>query len=123
MSHILVIDNDASANVALTSLLSHAGYDVTGIDTALQGLRLLEYKAFDAVITEIVMPDMDGLEMIMALRAAKRSIPVVAMTGVGKRLGADVCLKTALALGADRIALKPVGAAAIAAILGGLLRR
>lgn len=69
--------------------------------------RLLRQQRFDLVITDIIMPDGDGLELILELKRAQPSVPILAISGCGRHLQATDCLKMARNLGARALLLKP----------------
>lgn len=78
---ILVIDDDRSARMLLERVLTRAGHQVTLVDTALQGLELLEKGGVDLLITDKNLPDVDGLELLRRAREANPGLQVILMTG------------------------------------------
>ena len=68
-AHILVIDDDKAMRDACFQILSRQGYRVELAASAHQGLTLLERSSFDAILLDLVMPDMDGLEALKKIRA------------------------------------------------------
>ena len=106
MSKILVIDDDEILNGMLVQLLSQAGYEAEGALDGKLGIRLLEAKPFDLIVTDIVMPEKEGLETILDIRKLRKNIPIIAISG-GGRLGPDHYLGVALAFGADYAFQKP----------------
>jgi DNA-binding response OmpR family regulator len=103
---ILVIDDDKAVRRTLSIALSSAGYQVIEAKDGKEAMRLWRDQGADLVITDIHMPDKNGLEVIMELRAFSRSIPIIAMTDGGrtKQLGH---LGDARLLGAVRTVPKP----------------
>jgi len=83
---LLVDDSEDTASV-IKLLLELEGAEVEVASTARQGLELLTQQRFDAVITDISMPDMDGYEFIRSVRAVPelRQVPVIAASGVGQQ--------------------------------------
>ncbi len=106
MSKILVIDDDELVLDMLLRWLSKAGYDVAGACDGEQGLRLLESEFFDLIVTDIVMPEKEGLETIPAIRRKNKALPIIAISGGGS-YGQKLYLNMALKLGADYIFQKP----------------
>ena len=107
MERLLVIDDNRRENGRITRWLSNAGYEVDCAVNGVYGLRLLEERRFNMVITEVVMPDKDGLETISAIRKNGETLPIIAISGGGK-IGAAYYLEMARLFGADRTLLKPV---------------
>ncbi len=106
MARILVIDDDEIMNEMLVQLLSRAGYEVEGAQDGSLGLKLLEMKQFDLIITDIVMPQMEGIETILAIRSKNKKLPIIAISGGGK-IRPDQYLHLAQQMGADYTFQKP----------------
>jgi two-component system response regulator HydG len=82
-AHILVIDDDKAMRDACFQILSRQGYRVELAASARQGLTLLERLSFDAILLDLVMPDMDGLEALKKIRALDPDLEVIIITGYG----------------------------------------
>ena len=82
-AHILVIDDDKAMRDACFQILSRQGYRVELAASAKQGLTLLERLSFDAILLDLVMPDMDGLEALKKIRALDPDVEVIIITGYG----------------------------------------
>lgn len=106
MKRILVIDDDEIVNDMIVQLLSEATYEAEGVCDGVQGLKLLKTKPFDLIITDIVMPEKEGIETIMEIRKINKMIPIIAISGGGK-IRADEYLNMAKRLGADFVFTKP----------------
>lgn len=106
MPHVLVIDDDEQLRGMLRAMLDRAGYEVSVAGDGRQGLKTLETKRVDVVITDIVMPDMEGLEVIMALRRKYSDMKIIAISG-GGRNDPHGYLNVATALGANSTLTKP----------------
>jgi DNA-binding NtrC family response regulator len=78
---ILVVDDERSILVLLKEALSQWGYQVTTVASATEALGILKSELFDALITDIRMPDMSGLELLREVKKQDESIEVVMMTG------------------------------------------
>lgn len=113
-ARVLLIDDDPNVLEALAITLEHGGYSIATASSGNMGLRLAEEEAFDLVITDIIMPDKEGLEVMMQLRHQKPGLKVIAMSG-GGRLSPEPYLNMATALGARKVLAKPFSASELVA--------
>lgn len=122
MAKILIIDDDEPIRDSLEAMAMAAGHDVL---TAADGRKgMAAYAAFqpDLVVTDIIMPEQDGLETITQLRRLSRSMPIIAISG-GERYGSFDSLAAARKLGADRTLTKPFSGAMLMSEIAELLPR
>ena len=103
---LLVIDDDPAFLDACCMLLQQEGFRVLRAGTGRQGLQVVAESDVSVVLTDILMPEVDGVEVIMDLRSRYPSIKVVAMSG-GGQLALDECLEIPKALGVSGILRKP----------------
>src|SRR6184192_3917569 len=80
-ARILVVDDEAAILRLLKEALTQWGYQVTGASSGAEALQALRGDMFDAVITDIRMPDMNGLELLKEIKRHDESVEVVVMTG------------------------------------------
>ncbi len=80
MVKILLCEDDVSLNNSLVKYFYDAGYEVTGCLNAAAALRALDERAYDLIITDVMMPGMDGFEFSEAVRAADKSTPIIFIT-------------------------------------------
>jgi CheY-like chemotaxis protein len=105
MARILIIDDDDEVRRLFASLLRRQGFQTTEARDGREGLATHAVARADVVITDIVMPGMEGLETILSLLRATPGLPIIAISGV---TNAALYLATAHGLGA-RVALsKPI---------------
>ena len=120
MSSILVIEDEPSLRQVFVRMLTGDGHTVIEACDGQEGLRILKSAEPDIVLTDIIMPNADGIEIIAANRRLPHPAKLIAMSGAGG-LGPDY-LKTAIELGADYALKKPFRhaelQAAVAACLG-----
>ena len=107
MAKILVIDDDASIRTLFQRFLSIKGHRVDCACDGREGLRMIHSDPPDLVITDIMMPEADGLEVVMAIQNGGSRIPVIAISGGGHTLPVDF-LPVARNFGAQRVLYKPV---------------
>lgn len=103
---ILVIDDEASVRTILKLILERAGHEVYPASTARQAMELVGNNTFDLVITDIIMPDEDGISTILKLRDRHPELPVVAISG-GTSLASTDFLEAAKRIGACGTVKKP----------------
>src|SRR5687768_15157073 len=103
---ILVIEDDFAVRELILQTLSRAGYEVIAAGDGVEGLNLFREKNPSLVITDIVMPQKEGLQTIIELRQEAPDVKVIAMSGGGRYCNADY-LKLARKFGARRTVSKP----------------
>lgn len=106
MATILVVDDDEAFRSVLRRTLVRAGYDVLEAADGAAALKTLSGARVELVITDIIMPNMEGIETIRALRRTYPHLGIVAMSG-GGRMKPEGYLEGATAFGAARILRKP----------------
>ena len=119
MQRILVIDDDATVTGVLRRGLSLEGYTVDTAETGTRGLALMRDRAPDLMILDVMMPGMDGLEVLQRVRAADADLPVLMLTA--RDAPDDQVL--GLERGADDYVVKPFTFRILAARVKALLRR
>jgi len=109
--HILIIDDDPHILAQLSRILSDAGYRVDCAEDGQKGLMILTDTTPDLVITDMMMPNIDGFEFIVALRKLKPEVKVIAISGGGAGIGPSVLLESAKLIKAEKSLMKPVSKA------------
>jgi len=104
---ILVIDDDDQFRGMLREMLERAGYEVADAPNGKEGIRLYRENPADLVVTDIIMPEKEGIETIMDLRREFPEVKIIAMSG-GGRIDPEEYLHMAEKLGAKRTFAKPV---------------
>jgi YesN/AraC family two-component response regulator len=110
MKRILIIDDDYLVRDMLERLMRKASYDVETAEDGNRALRLHRDNPVDLVITDIIMPEKEGLETITEFRKSPSGVKIIAISG-GGRIGPSSYLRMAKLLGADRTFAKPVDTA------------
>ena len=80
-TRILVVDDEIMIQTLLDEVLSEEGYDVTTASNGKEAIELLERHSFDLVITDIVMPVLNGIEVLLAAKRIDIHYPVIVITG------------------------------------------
>ena len=93
MSRVLVIDDDASLRFTLEAVLSDAGLVVETCDGGASGLAAFEARGADVVLTDLAMPDVDGMQVLERMRASDPSVPVLMLTAHGSERVAVAAMK------------------------------
>lgn len=101
---ILLVEDDADNREAISALLALGGFAVTEADSGSAGVRAFSCDRFDAVLTDLGLPDMDGWQLAWAIRAAAPAMPIAVITGFGLSLGADEMRRR----GVDLVLKKPL---------------
>jgi CheY-like chemotaxis protein len=116
MLRILVVDEEPTVRAAVSMALRRAGHDAVEVGSGKAGLRALQDGGFDAVVTDVRMLERTGVELLRALRAIGRPVPVLAMSG-GSAYGADGVRPMVQLLDAEATLSKPfVPAELVAAV-------
>ena len=84
MSRILVVDDEEVVRELTVEILRRSGYKPHGVPSAKHALALLDEEPFDLVVSDVVMPEMTGVEFLYELRRRRLELPVVLMTGGSK---------------------------------------
>jgi len=112
---VLVIDDDPRIRELIELSLTRQGFSVSTAENGRIGLKKFHAEHPDLVITDILMPDVEGIETIMALKASAHPPKVIAISGGGRVIGRDF-LTWATHLGADEILPKPFRMSALVAL-------
>ena len=108
--HILIIDNDANALKACEEILSSRRNATVTTCNGLAAMAAVCSCAPDIVLTELLMPGKDGIELLREIKLTFPQIRVIAMSGGGAFLSPEFVLRLARRLGADGTVSKPVDA-------------
>jgi DNA-binding NtrC family response regulator len=106
MQRILLIDDDHHILLMIKKMLERVGYEVDLASNGNEGLELFQEMPADLVITDIIMPEKEGLETIREMKRLQPDLKIIAMSGGGK-ISADNYLETAKIFGASMVLEKP----------------
>ncbi len=131
MIKILLIDDEKDVRDSVAQVLSRAGYRVETTDNAEMGLAMLEENDFDLLISDIIMPCIDGVQAIKAVREKNKKMKILAISGGGnfglkdykpKAITTAAYLQAAADAGADSILTKPFTRAELEELVSNLLQ-
>lgn len=108
MANILVVDDQKDVRNILKEFLTIDTHKVDLADNGKAALKLADVNGYDLVITDIVMPEKDGLEVITGVKRLFPHVKIIAISGGAVRLNKENLLIMAKALGADRVLAKPL---------------
>ncbi|HCT99164.1 MAG TPA: response regulator [Methylococcaceae bacterium] len=107
MAKILIIDDDADIRELLTLVLQQDHHDVFVAEDGQRGIAFHQQEKFDVIITDIVMPNKDGVEFILELAEHGDGTPIIAISGGNRDVGGEFNLVSAQTLGVNAILKKP----------------
>ncbi len=120
MSKILIAEDDSTSRRNLERILSKAGYEVVAAVDGAEALRFVQKEQFDALVTDWMMPNVDGIQLIKSMRAkVKPTPPIMMITALNSKEAYDHALDS----GADDFIGKPFESAEIVSRLKSLLAR
>ncbi|MBN2410128.1 response regulator [candidate division KSB1 bacterium] len=105
-ARILVIDDEEEIRDILKKMLELEGYEVITANNGNEGIKLYNQHPADVVITDIIMPDKEGIETIIELRNKFPNVKIISISG-GGRIGPNDYLTMSKKLGAERSFTKP----------------
>jgi DNA-binding response OmpR family regulator len=120
MSRILIVDDDPHVRQMLERVLRKADHDVETAENGKVALQVHGERPADLIVTDIIMPEKEGLETITELRKSFPAVKIIAISG-GGRIGPAQYLKMAEILGADRTFSKPFNPSELIAAVEDLL--
>ena len=112
MARILFIDDSADARAIGRATFRSTGHEVTEATNGVEGMRLYRERPFDLVVTDIFMPEKDGLQTIQELRHEFGDVRIIAISGGSVETPGDY-LPLAKRLGANEVFHKPINVGAL----------
>ena len=103
----LVVDDVMTVRESLAIALESAGFAVTGAANGREALEALDRQEFDVLVTDMWMPEMDGLRLLKEIRGRKPNMRIFGVTGGGPRLTIEAMSSLAEVWGAEKVFLKP----------------
>ena len=106
MARILIIDDEDLVRFTLRQILERTGHEVLEAENGRQGIALHRASPADVIITDIIMPEQEGVETIIELRRDYPAVEIIAVSG-GGRIGSREYLELARKFGARHVFAKP----------------
>ncbi len=120
MASIVIIDDDAAFRPMLAQMLGRLGHEVFAAENGHAGLKFVRARVPDLVITDMVMPEKEGVETIIELRRSYPALKIIAISGGGRINSADY-LSLATKFGVAGTLAKPFGRDELKAVLEAVL--
>jgi DNA-binding response OmpR family regulator len=121
MAKILIVDDDPAMRRTIMRMIESEGHEILNAQNGIEGMRAVLSERPDIVITDILMPDKEGIETILELRREAPNTRIIAISGAAGGNGAPSYLKLAHELGADEVLAKPFVAADLLRLIHNLL--
>jgi len=121
VAHILLAEDINDLRILMRRFLESVGHTILEAEDGRQALRLAMLYPVDLFISDLFMPEVDGIEAISHFSRAQPGVPIIATSGGSAYGGTLSVLGAAKHLGADRILQKPFGRDALLAVVGELL--
>lgn len=122
MPTILIIDDDPAARRMIGRILVDAGHQITEAENGVDGVRKYLAERPNLVITDIIMPEKEGIQTITDIRSSGSTVGIIAISGGGVGAG-NLYLSMAEELGADAVLAKPFRPSDLSALVEDLLGR
>jgi len=108
MARIVIIDDDTNLRTIIRQMLEGAGHQVREACDGAEAMSFISESPVDLVITDVIMPEKEGIETVIELHKKRPDVKIIVMSG-GGRFGPEDYLETAVAFGANHTIAKPFG--------------
>lgn len=107
MAHILLVEDSPEVSLSVREILTAAGHTVEDAGSGKEALVRLKAGKFDAIVTDIWMPEMDGIALLKEIRGAGNDIPIVVISGGAPNAPLTYTAPLAATFGANMVVYKP----------------
>ena len=107
MAHILLVEDSPEVSLSVREILASAGHTTEEAASGKQALKALKGSTFDAIVSDIWMPEMDGIALLKEIRGAGNDIPVVVISGGAPNAPLTYTAPLAATFGANMVVYKP----------------
>lgn len=119
---ILIVDDEADMRMVLSRALTAAGYEVVTVGDGRQAFEVMAQRSFDLILTDILMPEKDGVQVLTEAHRKYPKAKTIAMTG-GGHIPPDAYLQIAGGLGANALLKKPFDPAQLVTTVNAVLAK
>ena len=120
MARILVVDDDLQFRNLLCLVLERQGHEVVAVPDGGSAIRVFRQAPAELIITDIIMPEKSGFEVIRVLRNEYPGVKIIAVSG-GGAMSAESCVEFAAEFGAQRVLIKPIDHKELLETVGNIL--
>ncbi|MBY0509845.1 MAG: response regulator [Rhodospirillaceae bacterium] len=107
MAHILLVEDSPEVSLSVREILASAGHTTEEAASGKEALKALKGSKFDAIVSDIWMPEMDGIALLKEIRGAGNDIPVVVISGGAPNAPLTYTAPLAATFGANLVVYKP----------------
>lgn len=107
MANILVVEDSPAVRMGIVEVLESLGHTVTETENGRLAVEQMASASFDLIVTDVLMPEMDGIEVIKAVRRAQPDTKILAISGGAPNLPAGYALKLTEMFSANAVLYKP----------------
>lgn len=107
MARILLVEDSPEVSLSVHEILASAGHTVAEAASGKEAIKALREGAFDAIVSDIWMPEMDGIALLKEIRGAGNDIPVVVISGGAPNAPLTYTAPLAATFGANMVVYKP----------------
>ncbi len=107
MARILLVEDSPEVSLSVSEILASAGHSVEEAPSGKEALKALKAGKFDAIVSDIWMPEMDGIALLKEIRGAGNTIPVVVISGGAPNAPLTYTAPLAATFGANLVVYKP----------------
>ncbi len=107
MAHILLVEDSPEVSMSVREILESAGHTIEDATTGREALKSLSDNTFDAIVSDIWMPEMDGIALLKEIRGMENNVPVVVISGGAPNAPLTYTAPLAATFGANTVIYKP----------------
>ena len=107
MTNVLIVDDEVSVREMIVSMIESLGCETYEAENGIKAKEVFDTVEIDLLVTDIVMPDMHGIDLIMDIKKTHENLPIIAISGGGGLTGRYDYLEIAKLVGAKNILKKP----------------
>jgi two-component system alkaline phosphatase synthesis response regulator PhoP len=105
---MLLVEDDEFACSALRELFEENGWQVVVAENGIEAMRHMKQISFEVIVTDVFMPEMDGVELVRQIRLTDKTQKILAISGGGAGMGSDKAVDIIETIGADAALQKPL---------------